>query len=80
MNAQQALGWALMHFLWQGAAVALLTWVALRRCLECGHIGCCDSSPAKHATGHFHSTQHPVIQSAQPGENWRWCYVHHTTG
>jgi len=57
-----------------------LTWVALRRCLECGHIGCCDSSPARHATGHFHATQHPVIQSAQPGENWRWCYVHHTTG
>ncbi len=57
-----------------------LTWVSLRRCLECGHIGCCDSSPARHATAHFHATQHPVMQSAQPGENWRWCYLHQTTG
>lgn len=57
-----------------------LTWVSLRRCLECGYIGCCDSSPARHATAHFRTTQHPVIQSAQPGENWRWCYLHHTTG
>lgn len=57
-----------------------LTWVSLRRCLECGRIGCCDSSPAKHATAHFHATGHPVIQSAQPGENWRWCYLHQTTG
>jgi CPA1 family monovalent cation:H+ antiporter len=57
-----------------------LTWVSLRRCLECGHVGCCDSSPARHATAHFHVTGHPVIQSAQPGENWRWCYLHQTTG
>lgn len=57
-----------------------LTWVSLRRCLECDHIGCCDSSPARHATAHFHATGHPVMQSAQPGENWRWCYLHQTTG
>ncbi|MFT4108415.1 Na+/H+ antiporter [Propionicimonas sp.] len=57
-----------------------LTWVALRQCLECGHVGCCDSSPGRHATAHFRATTHPVMQSAQPGEDWRWCYVHHTTG
>ncbi|RVX42974.1 ubiquitin-hydrolase Zn-finger-containing protein [Nonomuraea polychroma] len=50
-------------------------WVHLRRCLECGHIGCCDSSPAKHATAHFHATNHPVIQSFERGEDWRWCFV-----
>ncbi len=55
------------------------TWVALRQCLECGHIGCCDSSPAQHATVHSHDTRHPVMQTAEPGENWRWCYVHHQT-
>jgi uncharacterized UBP type Zn finger protein len=55
-------------------------WVALRQCLTCGHIGCCDSSPRQHATGHFHTTTHPVIQSAEAGEDWRWCYVDHTTG
>lgn len=55
-------------------------WVALRMCLECGEIGCCDSSPKKHATKHFHETGHPVIQSVEPGENWRWCYVHCVTG
>ncbi len=56
-----------------------LSWVALRRCLDCGNIGCCDSSPGRHATAHFHATQHPVMQSAQPDEVWRWCYVHHLT-
>lgn len=55
-------------------------WVALRRCLDCGHVGCCDSSPDRHATAHFHATGHPVMQSAEPGELWRWCYVHHMTG
>jgi len=50
-------------------------WVHLRLCLTCGHVGCCDSSPNKHATKHFHSTKHPIIQSFEPGENWRWCYV-----
>jgi Zn ribbon nucleic-acid-binding protein len=50
-------------------------WVHLRECLECGHIGCCDDSPNTHATKHFHATKHPIIQSFQPGENWKWCYV-----
>jgi uncharacterized UBP type Zn finger protein len=50
-------------------------WVHLRLCLECGHVGCCDSSIGRHATGHFHATNHPIIQSLQPGESWRWCYV-----
>ncbi|WP_300682388.1 Na+/H+ antiporter [Nocardioides sp.] len=54
-------------------------WVALRRCLECGEVRCCDSSPAQHATRHFHETAHPVMQSAEPGEQWRWCYLHHLT-
>ena len=51
------------------------TWVHLRTCLECGHVGCCDSSKNRHATKHFHATQHPVIASAQPHERWLWCYV-----
>jgi CPA1 family monovalent cation:H+ antiporter len=54
-------------------------WVALRECLDCGHLACCDSSPRQHATAHFRETQHPVMQSAEPGEDWRWCYVHHLT-
>jgi uncharacterized UBP type Zn finger protein len=52
--------------------------VHLRLCLICGHVGCCDSSPNKHATQHFHATQHPIIQSFEKGENWRWCYVDQT--
>ena len=55
------------------------TWVALRRCLECDTVHCCDSSPQRHATAHFRETAHPVIQSAEPGEDWRWCFVHHLT-
>ncbi|WP_322920585.1 Na+/H+ antiporter [Nocardioides renjunii] len=55
-------------------------WVSLRQCLECDHVGCCDSSVGKHATAHFHETLHPVVQSAQPDESWRWCYVHNLTG
>jgi uncharacterized UBP type Zn finger protein len=51
------------------------TWVHLRLCMTCGHVGCCDSSPNKHATKHFHATHHPVIRSFQPGESWFWCYV-----
>lgn len=51
------------------------TWVHLRMCLTCGHIGCCDSSKNKHATKHFRATKHPIIKSFQPGEDWRWCYV-----
>ena len=54
-------------------------WVALRQCLECGVVACCDSSPRQHATQHFHDTQHPVVESAEPSETWRWCYVHHVT-
>jgi uncharacterized UBP type Zn finger protein len=50
-------------------------WVHLRLCLTCGHVGCCDSSPGRHASKHFHVTAHPVIRSFQPGEQWRWCYV-----
>ncbi|NJM07477.1 UBP-type zinc finger domain-containing protein [Candidatus Gracilibacteria bacterium] len=50
-------------------------WVHLRMCLTCGHVGCCDSSPNKHATKHFQTTNHPIIQSAESGEHWRWCYV-----
>jgi uncharacterized UBP type Zn finger protein len=50
-------------------------WVHLRLCLECGHVGCCDDSPNKHATAHFHTTRHPVIQSFEPSEAWGWCYV-----
>ena len=49
-------------------------WVHLRLCLTCGHVGCCDSSPNKHATKHFHTTQHPVIKSFEPGEEWGYCY------
>jgi uncharacterized UBP type Zn finger protein len=51
------------------------TWVHLRLCLECGHVGCCDSSPNKHATKHFRKTKHPIIRSFEPGEDWLWCYV-----
>ncbi len=51
------------------------TWVQLRKCLTCGHVGCCDSSKNTHATKHFNATDHPIIQSFQPGETWRWCYV-----
>ena len=50
-------------------------WVHLRECLDCGHIGCCDSSPNTHATKHFEATKHPIIQSFQPGETWKWCYI-----
>ncbi len=49
-------------------------WVQLRLCLTCGHVGCCDSSPNKHATAHFHQTAHPVIRVFEPGEDWAWCY------
>ncbi|WP_244931268.1 Na+/H+ antiporter [Nocardioides sp. W7] len=56
-----------------------LHWVALRQCLACGNVGCCDSSAGQHATAHFRDATHPVMQSAEPGENWRWCYLHHLT-
>ena len=61
-----------------GCAECLATgqeWVHLRICLTCGHVGCCDSSPGKHATGHFRETAHPVMKSIEPGETWGWCYV-----
>jgi uncharacterized UBP type Zn finger protein len=54
------------------------TWVHLRLCLICGHVGCCDNSKNKHATKHFHATGHPIIQSFEPGENWQWCYIDET--
>nr|WP_274637377.1 UBP-type zinc finger domain-containing protein [Microbacterium bovistercoris] len=50
-------------------------WVHLRRCATCGHIGCCDSSPARHATAHFRETGHRYIRSFEPGETWFWDYV-----
>jgi uncharacterized UBP type Zn finger protein len=52
-----------------------LQWVHLRLCLACGHVGCCDSSPGRHATRHFQKVGHPVIASFEPGERWGWCYV-----
>ena len=51
------------------------TWVHLRLCLTCGHVGCCDQSKNKHATAHFRGEQHPLIQSHQPDEHWLWCFV-----
>jgi uncharacterized UBP type Zn finger protein len=50
-------------------------WVHLRLCLECGHVGCCDNSPNKHATAHFRAKKHPLIKSFERGEDWGWCYV-----
>jgi uncharacterized UBP type Zn finger protein len=50
-------------------------WCHLRICLGCGHVGCCDSSPGRHATAHAESTGHPIMRSIQPGENWSWCFV-----
>jgi uncharacterized UBP type Zn finger protein len=50
-------------------------WVALRMCLSCGHVGCCDSSIGLHATKHFQATDHPVMV-ALPNKPWRWCYIH----
>ena len=50
-------------------------WVHLRRCVTCGHIGCCDSSPARHASAHATSTEHALIQSYEPGEDWLWCFI-----
>ncbi|UMP07527.1 UBP-type zinc finger domain-containing protein [Amycolatopsis sp. EV170708-02-1] len=52
-----------------------MTWVHLRECVKCGNVACCDSSPGKHATEHFHDTLHPVMRSHEPGETWRWCFV-----
>ena len=49
-------------------------WVHLRECLTCGHVGCCDSSPNRHATAHYRGTGHPIVTSYEPGEDWVWCY------
>lgn len=50
-------------------------WVQLRMCLSCGHVGCCDSSPNRHATRHYRASGHAIMRSFQPGEDWMWCYV-----
>ncbi|MFI0370087.1 ubiquitin carboxyl-terminal hydrolase 14 [Actinomadura sp. 1N219] len=52
-----------------------IRWVHLRLCLGCGHVGCCDSSPMRHATAHFEKEGHPIVRSFEPGEDWRWCFV-----
>jgi uncharacterized UBP type Zn finger protein len=51
------------------------TWVHLRMCQTCGHVGCCDSSPNRHARKHAESMEHPIVRSVQPGEDWSWCFV-----
>jgi hypothetical protein len=51
------------------------TWVHLRMCRSCGHVGCCDSSKNKHATKHFQGTHHAIMRSVEPGESWGWCYI-----
>jgi uncharacterized UBP type Zn finger protein len=61
-------------------AIGFTGWVHLRLCLTCGRVGCCDSSPHRHATGHFMESGHPVVRSFEPGEFWRWCYVDETIG
>ncbi len=54
-------------------------WVHLRMCQTCGHIGCCDSSPGRHATAHHHASGHPIVRSAEPGEAWSWCFIDEVT-
>ncbi|MEU8221815.1 Na+/H+ antiporter [Kribbella sp. NPDC048915] len=56
------------------------TWVHLRLCLACGHVGCCDSSPMKHAAKHYEESKHPVMRSFEPGETWRWCFTDEKLG
>ena len=55
-------------------------WVHLRLCLACGRVGCCDSSPRRHASAHFVEVEHPVMRSFETGETWRWCYVDEVVG
>lgn len=50
-------------------------WLHLRICLECGHVGCCDSSPGRHASAHADVANHPIIRSLEPGEDWSWCFA-----
>jgi uncharacterized UBP type Zn finger protein len=60
-----------------GCEDCLLTgdpWLHLRICLECGHVGCCDDSPNRHARAHAQSSGHPIIRSLEPGETWSWCF------
>jgi CPA1 family monovalent cation:H+ antiporter len=61
-------------------ALGRADWVHLRLCLGCGHVGCCDSSPLKHASAHARDIEHPVVRSHEPGETWRWCYTHQQIG
>ena len=61
-----------------GCAECLLlgeSWVHLRMCMSCGHVGCCDDSKNKHATQHFHETDHAIVRSLEPSEDWKWCYA-----
>jgi uncharacterized UBP type Zn finger protein len=61
-----------------GCADCLATggrWLHLRVCMTCGKVGCCDSSPNRHASGHYHAVSHPIVQSYEPGEDWWWCYA-----
>jgi len=51
-------------------------WVHLRLCMECGHMGCCDSSPQRHARAHWHAAEHPIVRSAERGEDWGYCFEH----
>ena len=53
-------------------------WLSLRVCMTCGYVGCCDSSPNRHASRHFQATGHPVVRSGEPGERWAWCYLDST--
>lgn len=57
------------------AADGSTDWVALRMCMQCGHVGCCDSSPKRHASAHFSQTSHPVMRSIEEGDDWGWCYI-----
>lgn len=50
-------------------------WLHLRICLDCGHVGCCDDSPNRHARAHSHASGHPMIRSLEPGEDWSWCFL-----
>lgn len=64
-----------------GCAECLATggwWVHLRLCRSCGHVGCCDDSPSRHATAHFHATRHPIMEGYDPPQGWGWCYVDET--
>ena len=61
-------------------AQGLDDWVHLRICLTCGNVGCCDSSPRRHAIAHYAESEHPVIRSFQPGEAWRWCFADEEVG